>query len=133
MLWWDEKLATGIEKIDNQHREIFNRVGEIFLLNTQCDKAKIQESLVFLLDYVKKHFSDEEKAMLDSGYVDIDTHRKQHNYFADGVFKINQEIQKENVNENSLDGLKLLVIEWLARHISEDDKAFVEYLKERQA
>jgi len=58
---WDEKYETGNEKIDNQHRLIFDAAN---MLSDAVVRGKEDEILNkafdLLLQYVNTHFSDEE-------------------------------------------------------------------------
>ncbi len=128
MLWWDEGLATGIEEIDRQHKNIYSKVGEILSLDITDGKA-IKEGLSFLVSYVSEHFSMEEAAMINAYYPDFKEHREKHTYLVNQIFDINLELKRSIVADETLDNIKLLMVEWLAKHIDEDDRAMAEYLK----
>ncbi len=128
MLWWDEGLATGIEEIDQQHKNIYAKVGEILSLDTTDDRA-IKEGFSFLVSYVSEHFSIEEAAMINAHYSGFKEHRQKHTYLVNQIYDISLALQKKTVDNETLDSIKLLVIEWLAKHIDEDDRAMAEHLK----
>ena len=56
-----QDLVTGNELIDSEHRKIFDEVNTLL---DACSKGKGRENLSslgeFLVEYVTKHFSDEE-------------------------------------------------------------------------
>lgn len=131
MLWWDEKLATGIETIDNQHKSIFQKAEDILSFDRETGMADIKEALSYLIKYTVNHFANEEDAMMQIGYPNFVKHREEHSYFMNEIYKLGIVIRDKGVNQDVVDQLKLLIIEWLINHISESDKAFVDFYKNR--
>lgn len=128
MLWWNENLSIGIESIDQQHKSIFDKTGEILSLEETTDIATINKTFEFLINYVTTHFGDEESLMIQKGYPGFIKHREEHTYFMKELFKIvGKVINSEKIEEENIDKLKLLVIEWLVNHIHESDKTFVSF------
>jgi hemerythrin len=60
---WDEKLETGNEKIDRQHKQLITALNKLI---DACGEGKgsdeLENTLEFLNAYIVKHFSDEEKS-----------------------------------------------------------------------
>jgi len=129
MLWWEESLKTGFERIDKQHMEIFARAEEMISVDENTPATKIREMLSFLIDYVLTHFSEEERQMQQSGYPGLEHHKEHHELFVKKLYAVVNLINKTGVKDNSLLEFKLLIVEWLASHINECDREFVEYLK----
>ena len=66
---FDKSLETGNELIDQQHKELIDRVNKLLescYMGTE-KRAAIQ-TLNFLLDYTVFHFEAEEKLQQESGY-----------------------------------------------------------------
>jgi len=126
MLWWDNSLLTGIEKVDEQHKSIFEKTEQILALDASSDAKDINRAFAFLMNYAVNHFSEEEQIMIEYDYEDFKIHRAQHNYFIDELYTISQRVKSLGITEDDLDELKVLVIEWLANHIHESDKKFIE-------
>ncbi len=124
MLWWDNDLATGMKRVDEQHKAIFEKTGEIFGLDVSTDERVINKAFGFLMNYAVNHFNEEEQAMVQYGYEDFEEHKEEHAYFIEELFKISNEVKKAGISEDALDSLKVLVIEWLGNHITESDKKF---------
>ena len=58
---WTEDLATGVNKIDNQHKELFKRINNLLeACNQGRGKNEVEKVIKFLDDYVIIHFSEEE-------------------------------------------------------------------------
>ena len=66
---FDEELYTGNELIDNEHKELIDRVNKLV---ESCENGKEKvtavKTLDFLMDYTEFHFSDEEKLQQEVGY-----------------------------------------------------------------
>lgn len=75
----DKNLITGIEEIDNQHKEIFEFFEHMFE-TSKTNKGlsaiiKVAENLGSLL---QKHFETEESYMEKYNYPEIEMHKKEH-------------------------------------------------------
>lgn len=124
MLWWTEDLETGIDIIDEQHKSIFDKAKEIFDLGPESDIETVEKIFIFLMNYANNHFYEEEMLMLENSYKGFLNYRKKHNHFIEEIYRIYQKTI-ENSSEENLNELKVLIIDWLANHISCDDKEFI--------
>ena len=86
MFEWNEKYSVGVEKIDEQHKRLFDLGYKTYdiLKNTdygidQYDQIKIL--LKELFDYTVFHFESEESILKEYDYVSLPTHRFQHKLF----------------------------------------------------
>ena len=91
-----QDLLTGNELIDSEHRKIFNEVNALL---DACSRGKGRENLSslgeFLVEYVTKHFSDEEDLQKQSKYPEYTEHHKFHEWYkqklGDAIIKLEQE------------------------------------------
>ncbi len=127
MLWWNDELETGVKSIDMQHKSIFDKSNEIFDMGEDTDIEDLEEVISFLMCYTNNHFSDEEQLMLENQYSEFIEHRRQHNLFVEEIYKLYLRVEKNEINEDLFNDLKVIIIEWFARHINTSDKEFVEY------
>lgn len=81
------------------------------------------------MDYSNNHFYDEEKLMMVEEYEDFINHRSEHNYFIEKIYEIYQNVINKGLEEDYLNDLKLLIIEWLVNHINGEDKKFIKTIK----
>lgn len=132
MLWWTDDLKTGIESIDKQHKSIFDKANEIFDLGVNSDVKEVDKIFVFLMGYANNHFYEEEILMMENSYEGFIEHRRQHNYFIEQLYKIYKDTIDGQVTEENLNDLKALIIEWLANHISVEDKKYIKVMKDIQ-
>ena len=127
---WTMDLATGVAEIDNQHKEIFNRFDRLF---DACSEGKGKEEvlrlLLFLQEYVKEHFSAEERLQLRSAYPEYAEHKAQHAGFNAEVERLAREFAAEGATLPLVIKTNKTLSSWLLQHISRTDMAFAEYLR----
>ena len=120
------EFFTGIELIDNEHRQLFDYANQIHdLLHAEFVPDKydnIVDILGKLRDYTKKHFADEEAYMESIQYKKIFTQKVQHQAFIDELDKLNlDEISEVENQEETIGNLLSFVTDWLIHHILEVD------------
>ena len=127
---WDEELATGIELIDNQHREIFRRV-DILLDACKEHRGKVEVGgfLNFLEDYVVEHFSAEENIQRHFQYPGYAAHKKLHEEFIKSVDGLREQFEREGPSLMMVVNTSQVVVDWFVKHIRKVDKALAEFLK----
>jgi hemerythrin len=131
VLKWNEKLATGIEKIDTQHRELFTRINKLLDACTQRrGEETIDEVMKFLEDYIVVHFGTEEEFMLKYGYPDYPSHRAQHAKFISEFSELKRRLRSGRVSTVVVPTNRLLV-DWWINHISRVDKELGAFLRSR--
>lgn len=127
---WTEDLATGIEKIDEQHRELFRRVNELM---EACAKGKGKEQVLktsnFLSEYVVMHFGDEEKIMREKNYPGYEAHKAQHDGFVKRFAEIKEKLGQTGPTVDLVIKMNNFLVDWLFNHIKKTDKALGAYLK----
>ncbi|MDR0450362.1 MAG: bacteriohemerythrin [Treponema sp.] len=78
---WNDRYSVGIELIDEQHRELFSQMNNLYL---SCQKEGEEARVLFsanirlLLRYISYHFSSEEKMLKNIKYPDLAVHSQQH-------------------------------------------------------
>ena len=61
---WSDNLSTGVAEIDNQHKELFRRINDLFdACNQGKGKSEVAGVMEFLESYVVEHFGKEENYM----------------------------------------------------------------------
>jgi len=79
---WSDELATGNEKIDEQHKTIFKITNSFIEKYIQGEsKASLGEMLDFLINYTVEHFNYEEELMTEHDYPAYEYHKKCHDDF----------------------------------------------------
>jgi len=129
---WRENLAIGVKEIDDQHKELFKIVNDLF---EACNKAKGKEEvgkvIDFLGDYVVKHFNNEEKLQQKHNYPDYASHKQKHELFIQEFIELKNQFEKEGPSGLFVIKVNKKVIDWLVQHIGKVDKALGLYLKNK--
>lgn len=132
MIEWNSRLATGIDEIDDQHKELFNRVN---LLMEACNVGKGREEvtrlLQFLSAYVRIHFESEEQIQMESGYPDYEEHKQAHRKFTQDIERLTHQFENEGANLVLVIETNQMVAAWLTNHISKKDRSLADYIRSR--
>jgi len=127
---WQQNLATGIQEIDEQHKELFRRVNALLeACSGGRGKDEVPRVLDFLSDYVRVHFSAEESYMDRHGYPDAAAHKALHSEFQKSVASFRGELAAHGANLNLTVTVNRLVVDWLIQHIGKMDKALGRFLE----
>lgn len=120
---WTEILSVGVTTIDEQHKMLFKKADELFEAGKN-GKAKdyIAQLLNFLDEYTKKHFGDEEKYMLSIRYPALESQKKMHADFISALAKLKKEYEESGGNIIVIINANQMVVDWLIKHISGEDK-----------
>ncbi len=127
---WTQDLSVGVEKIDEQHKQMFRMADELFRAEkNRKEKEFLSEMLDFLDDYVKKHFAAEERYMQEIGYPEIAQQRREHGEFARQLRILRKEFDSSGGDIVLTINTNHIILDWLANHISKQDKKIGEYAR----
>jgi len=126
---WEERFAIGIPLIDDQHKELLNLANS---LHETCRQGiefvpdGFRKATSAAVEYVKVHFSTEEKIMERVGYPKIGEHKAEHHQFVQQVLAEikNFEEGKAFVPHRFVAFLK----DWTLSHIALMDKKMADYV-----
>jgi hemerythrin len=133
MNWeWTSSLETGIEEIDEQHKELFNRIDKLELAIYKGRAAIELESLMkYLESYIIEHFEMEEQLMLDHIYPDFAAHARQHNEFRNIFTGILESCRNRGADSYLAIDVDKQMRKWWENHILKMDMAYIPFLKNR--
>ena len=127
---WTPDLTVDEGKIDQQHKELFKRIGKLVsAIKSRTCKYEIGPTTAFLEEYVIKHFRDEEEMMRLEGYPDLEAHKVIHDKFISDFNDLKKELKSEASNYTKSVYTNQIVVDWILDHILEMDKEFGRYLK----
>lgn len=130
MIWYDN-YNIGIEQVDLQHQKLAKTVRKLqkSLVNGRFS-PEAGETLKFLVEYTKEHFSAEEDLMAKIGYDELESHQKLHKKLIQQVVDILLGLKKGK----NVDAYELIdfLTDWLIHHIVQEDKKIGKFM-ERQA
>ena len=76
---WQEDYSLNIQKIDIQHRAIFERANKVYdAIVSNKERSVTDNALNFLIRSLEFHISEEETLMKRQNYPDHEFHRKKH-------------------------------------------------------
>lgn len=120
---WTTDLTVGVGMIDEQHKELINRMNAFFDSMKNGDKQqRVLEMISFLEDYVISHFSDEEKLQLSSGYPLYKEHKKLHTDFINDIKQMRKDIETTGFTVATASLMGSTLVSWLTLHIKKVDK-----------
>lgn len=125
---WNPTLETGIEKIDEQHKELFRQVD---ILVDRSQSERIPETLAFLGNYVIKHFRDEQVMHALTKYPWADEHKKMHQDFVAKYQEMKNKYEASGDKLTVVLNINKVIIGWLKEHIMVQDKDFARFYKNR--
>lgn len=115
---------TGIDLIDQEHKELFRiveKVNKLVRYEEMFDIDGIMNVLHDLQEYVKFHFRDEEEYMESIHYEGLAAQKRAHESFVDKVENIDVDKIRENPKEY-MQSLVEFLLGWLINHILYTDK-----------
>lgn len=130
---WTQNLSVGVDLIDDQHKKLFKMADQLFEAG-RLHKAKefISELLGFLDGYTKKHFADEEGYMLKIGYPGYDFQKKAHDEFIHQLKILEKDYESSGGNIVLIINANQIILDWLLKHISVEDKKIGDFAKNVQ-
>lgn len=127
---WNVELAVGVEHIDEQHKELFSRFNRLLeACSNGSGKEEIGTLFLFLDEYVKVHFRDEEKLQIAHAFPEYDAHHAQHRIFSEKLDAFKNEMIQTGATLSLTIATNTLLINWLINHISKMDKKLGEFIR----
>lgn len=136
MFKWKDEFNVEIEKIDEQHQELFRLGTELYGLVSSKDGIdrydEIMKVIMNLSEYTVYHFQYEEKLMKENGYTEFDRHKNQHDEFIRKIKSISSDDIDMKQKKVTMD-LIVFIANWIEKHILGMDMKYKEYLNQKEA
>ena len=124
-----EEYKIGVEKIDEQHKKLFQLADKAYMLLKDEFSLDKYDTIVHILeelkDYTIFHFKSEEEYMESIEYKRLFTQKIEHAKFIKTLEEINYKDLDEKQDESLVKILNFLN-DWLIEHILKTDKLIVE-------
>lgn len=121
---WTPELATGIDEIDADHRELLGRICDLH----QCMRAGQTDSVAGVLAgvraYARSHFATEEQHMRSLAFPGLDRHRAEHARFSTELEAFEREWSARGAMPSLAIGLAVWLSGWFRDHIRVFDLEF---------
>lgn len=122
---WKEEYRVGIDKIDEQHRQLFDKIEELLEIAKSKDKnsnqQKCMEIIDFLVSYTVFHFDTEEALQREKKYVSYAQHIKIHMDFKNTVQSY-KEMLGRDFSAKNLKSFIGTMLAWLVNHVCVCDR-----------
>jgi len=128
---WRRLTELGIEEQDHEHREILWMIMAMRnLVNSSVKDKSKHNALKLLVDdavqFVQRHFAEEESLMSRSGYPGYLDHKKEHEAFLQRLLDLRAQVQR-NRKPLTTETVTLMK-DWLYRHVLESDRPLIPHL-----
>ncbi|MDR1840065.1 MAG: bacteriohemerythrin [Treponema sp.] len=128
---WDDKYATGVETLDNQHHQLVDLTNQLYIACLAGDdvlNTVFKDAMSRMVEYVRFHFSAELKLLKAIDYPDYDNHKKMHNDLIKEILLAAKDFDEgmKFVPNNFVRTLK----DWVFGHIAVYDKLYRAYVTE---
>jgi hemerythrin len=117
---------VGIDALDNQHKQIVTRVGEVYeSIIAQKPRDVHLELLTRLVDLTKNHFATEEQILRARAYPSYPRHKAAHEGLARNLVELREQIARRD-RELTLEYADLMKL-WLIDHFVEFDLGYARF------
>lgn len=111
-------MATGVEALDNQHKDLIERLrGLSDAIREGETKAELLELFGFLETYVREHFAEEEIEFERLRCPEAELNRKGHQRFLQSFQALKAMLQSEGPSEGLAQEIHHELGEWFVHHI----------------
>jgi len=125
-----KSMETGVDKVDEQHRELINKINELIEMGYQAfAKEETAKMIDMLGEYVVQHFADEEELQLQCDYPKYELHRKQHQDFLNEFVARKKDFHEHGTSSKFTLDLIVAVSNWVIKHVKGSDVEFSKHYK----
>lgn len=127
---WGENFSVGVRDLDEQHRQIVIMVNTLIdMNNAEVDSEIISDTLTKMTRYAMEHFEKEEQYMLDYGYPEYPSQKRQHQEFKKKTVNFCMEVMVHEVTVPK--EIFTYLKSWWTNHILQEDMKYKKFFNER--
>jgi hemerythrin len=123
---WTKDLDTGIELIDEQHKQIVNFINQLEHAEENQQSELVRQVIEECIQYTLSHFAFEEEIQKEAGYEYCRPHKMVHDLFTRRVGEYRTRLAS---GEDVALELHRMLANWLVNHIKHDDADYVAAVK----
>lgn len=124
-----EEYLTGVQQLDDQHREILARFSSLVKVLRQEEATNhLSYVLSFLRGYAASHFRLEQETMQKFDYPDYLEHKAQHDSFEQEFVQLAAEMEEYGASAELAEHVSVVVTDLLLKHIQNHDLKMAGYL-----
>lgn len=124
---WKNEYSVGVERLDAQHRKLFEYFNELeAAMRKGRGREVIGKVLANLASYTREHFRQEEDLMCRAAYPGLERHRQVHEGYVARV----QELLKRQAEGDTAVTVEVSqsLADWLSKHILVMDREYAPYM-----
>ena len=127
IIQWRDSYNTGVEQFDREHHKIVELIDVLFTcVRDKKESSEVTKAIAELVQYTTYHFDNEEQALEQAEYPELESHREEHRRLKEQALEfqaIGQTIEREKVRE-----FYQFLRVWLIDHIIGCDKKYSDFL-----
>ena len=128
-LLWSDSWMIGVDKIDAQHKELFDRINALLTaMKNGKGKTEVLSTLDFLEEYVNKHFTDDEEIQKKNNYPRYAIQHQEHEEFREQLKQLRKTFEETGLSTMFVINVQNSMTNWWRKHILELDKDLGSYL-----
>ncbi len=121
---WDEDLDVGVEAMNDQHKKLIALMEEVYQKNAaKVGKEGVLQATQTLIDYVIKHFRDEEAYMESINFPGLEAHKQIHRNLLGDLNDLAKKFVASDDSELSEEFMAFLSL-WINTHILAIDNKY---------
>lgn len=123
---WKESFSVNSNKLDSQHKEIFNIINDLYSIVTKGKPSDDELSviLVRLEKYTNAHFKYEENYMSLIAYPKLNEHKEIHKKFSQKLSGLFSDLDNKRLyHQDLMDFLK----DWWLSHVAGADQEYTKH------
>lgn len=128
-LVWDKSLEIGIDKIDEQHKELIDAINAFLIaMRTGEDLRTLKNLLVDISSITSRHFGYEEACMHRYKCPVAAENKNLHEHFQKTLHAIRQELLSNGASPDLCSHIDRELLDWFGNHIRGIDTKLRNYV-----
>lgn len=135
---WKERYRLGVEEVDQQHKELFDRVSSFIKVVKSDERSweakidEVKETLEFMKNYVVTHFHSEEALQKRIGFPGYEEHKAIHENFKAEISDYARRFEEEGYDEDLVQEFSGKLMAWLINHVASTDQNIADYIDRQE-
>jgi len=127
---WNGRYRVDGGVIDAEHQRLFALANAVFAFeDPEAQAEDFRKTVLALFDYTRYHFGNEQALMKKIGYPGYNQQVEAHEAI---VTEMSRQIKTCPSLEKPAHKLRRLMVDWVMRHIVEEDRQIAASLEERR-
>ena len=127
---WNDSYSVGVKALDEQHKKLFGMVNQMHeAMMAGKGRVVVGQVMNEMFDYVRLHFTAEEKLLERYNYPGLAEQKREHEAFIQKVEEMQQKMQAGNLTL-SIEVSQFLQ-SWIKDHIMGVDKKYSDFLNKK--